>query len=266
MPRYREWDLACKVYVGNLGSSASKYEIENAFSKYGPLRNVWVARNPPGFAFVEFEDRRDAEDATRGLDGTRCCGTRIRVEMSSGRSRRDNRRRGGTSSGGRGGGGESSSGGRGGGGRYRIKTTSASTTSTRTTSTSTTTTTNSSSYYFYNKPINNFNNNDYNFYYYYYHCYKNRNNFTKTIIPLIITTNTLINNKNNTKQHTQHNSNNYTNTKTLGYFKINSIHNFYNLIRNYIIYLLKFLIINQLINVYKHHHKSNHIHLRLMFS
>lgn len=70
MPRYREWDLACKVYVGNLGSSASKYEIENAFIKYGPLRNVWVARNPPGFAFVEFEDRRDAEDATRALDGT----------------------------------------------------------------------------------------------------------------------------------------------------------------------------------------------------
>lgn len=70
MSRYREWDLSCKVYVGNLGSSASKHEIENAFSKYGPLRNVWVARNPPGFAFVEFEDRRDAEDAVRGLDGS----------------------------------------------------------------------------------------------------------------------------------------------------------------------------------------------------
>ncbi|XP_023173578.1 RNA-binding protein 1 isoform X2 [Drosophila hydei] len=104
MTRYREWDLACKVYVGNLGSSASKYEIENAFSKYGPLKNVWIARNPPGFAFVEFEDRRDAEDATRALDGTRCCGTRIRVEMSSGRSRDRARRgagEGGSSSGGR---------------------------------------------------------------------------------------------------------------------------------------------------------------------
>ncbi|XP_012349959.1 RNA-binding protein 1 isoform X2 [Apis florea] len=88
MSRYREWDLSCKVYVGNLGNSASKHEIESAFSKYGPLRNVWVARNPPGFAFVEFEDPRDAEDAVRGLDGTRCCGTRVRVEMSSGRSRR----------------------------------------------------------------------------------------------------------------------------------------------------------------------------------
>lgn len=68
--RYREWDLDCKVYVGNLNSSASKYEIESAFAKYGPLRNVWVARNPPGFAFVEFEDKRDAEDSVRGLDGT----------------------------------------------------------------------------------------------------------------------------------------------------------------------------------------------------
>nr|CAD7259462.1 unnamed protein product [Timema shepardi] len=70
MSRYREWDLSCKLYVGNLGSSASKHEIESAFTKYGPLRNVWVARNPPGFAFVEFEDPRDAEDAVRGLDGT----------------------------------------------------------------------------------------------------------------------------------------------------------------------------------------------------
>ncbi|KAE8739007.1 hypothetical protein FOCC_FOCC015502 [Frankliniella occidentalis] len=84
---HRDWDLSCKVYVGNLGSSASKHELESAFTKYGPLRNVWVARNPPGFAFIEFEDPRDAEDAVRGLDGTRMCGTRVRVEMSNGRSR-----------------------------------------------------------------------------------------------------------------------------------------------------------------------------------
>lgn len=85
---HRDWDLSCKVYVGNLGSNASKHELESAFTKYGPLRNVWVARNPPGFAFIEFEDPRDAEDAVRGLDGTRMCGTRVRVEMSSGRSRK----------------------------------------------------------------------------------------------------------------------------------------------------------------------------------
>jgi len=37
--------------------------------------------------FVEFEDPRDAEDAVRGLDGTRICGVRVRVEMSSNRPR-----------------------------------------------------------------------------------------------------------------------------------------------------------------------------------
>ena len=30
---------------------------------------LWIARNPPGFAFIDFEDFRDAEDAVRKLDG-----------------------------------------------------------------------------------------------------------------------------------------------------------------------------------------------------
>lgn len=82
----------CKVYVGDLGNSATKQELEDAFSYYGPLRNVWVARNPPGFAFVEFEDARDAEDAVRALDGRTICGRRARVELSTGkRSGREGR-------------------------------------------------------------------------------------------------------------------------------------------------------------------------------
>lgn len=85
----RDMRTDCKVYVGNLGNTDAKHELESAFSKYGPLVNVWVARNPPGFAFVEFEDPRDAEDAVRALDGTRMCGVRVKVEMSTGRSRRD---------------------------------------------------------------------------------------------------------------------------------------------------------------------------------
>lgn len=56
----------CLIFSGN---NASKGELEDAFSYYGRLRSVWVARNPPGFAFIEFEDPRDAEDAVRGLDG-----------------------------------------------------------------------------------------------------------------------------------------------------------------------------------------------------
>lgn len=66
----RDWNLDCKVYVGEIGHGAAKQELEDVFSEYGPLKNVWVARNPPGFAFVEFEDHRDARDAVDALDGT----------------------------------------------------------------------------------------------------------------------------------------------------------------------------------------------------
>ncbi|XP_011612123.1 serine/arginine-rich splicing factor 3b isoform X2 [Takifugu rubripes] len=84
---HRDCPLDCKVYVGNLGSNGNKTDLERAFGYYGPLRSVWVARNPPGFAFVEFEDSRDATDAVRELDGRTLCGCRVRVEHSSGEKR-----------------------------------------------------------------------------------------------------------------------------------------------------------------------------------
>jgi len=73
---HRNWDIECKIYIGGLRDDANRYDLEDAFAKYGPVRDVWVARRPPGFAFVEMEDARDAEDAARGLDGTRVCGSR----------------------------------------------------------------------------------------------------------------------------------------------------------------------------------------------
>jgi len=85
---HRHWDLSCKIYIGGLKDDANRYDIEDAFAKYGPVRDVWVARKPPGFAFVEMEDPRDAEDAARSLDGTRICGARCRVEMSEPGKRR----------------------------------------------------------------------------------------------------------------------------------------------------------------------------------
>ncbi|KAI6172971.1 Serine/arginine-rich splicing factor 7 [Aphelenchoides besseyi] len=79
--------LDAKVYIGGLPEDATTQEIEDAFHRFGRIRKVWVARRPPGFAFVEFEDSRDAEDAVKAMDGNRICGVRARVELSHGRRR-----------------------------------------------------------------------------------------------------------------------------------------------------------------------------------
>jgi len=78
------WNLDCKIYVGGLHEEANKYDLEDAFGKYGPVKNVWVARRPPGFGFVEMEGRQDAEEAVRMLDGAKIVGMRIKVQMSNG--------------------------------------------------------------------------------------------------------------------------------------------------------------------------------------
>lgn len=66
--RYNE-NLDAKVYVGGLAADVRVDELEEIFRKYGHVRKTWVARKPPGFAFIEFEDPRDAEDAVKECDG-----------------------------------------------------------------------------------------------------------------------------------------------------------------------------------------------------
>ncbi|CAA6671044.1 unnamed protein product [Spirodela intermedia] len=71
-----------RLYVGNLDPRVSERELEDEFRAFGVLRSVWVARKPPGFAFVDFDDRRDAQDAIRELDGKN--GWRVEISRRGG--------------------------------------------------------------------------------------------------------------------------------------------------------------------------------------
>ncbi|KAK3418619.1 hypothetical protein EUGRSUZ_H04537 [Eucalyptus grandis] len=81
--------LSRTIYVGNLPGDIRKREIEDLFYKYGPIVDIElkIPARPPGYAFVEFEDRRDAEDAIYGRDGYEFDGYRLRVELAHGGQR-----------------------------------------------------------------------------------------------------------------------------------------------------------------------------------
>ena len=71
-----------KVYVGGV-LGLEEADLRKEFEPFGKVRRAWVARNPPGFAFLWFEDPLDAEDACRELNNKEVTPTnRLRVELS----------------------------------------------------------------------------------------------------------------------------------------------------------------------------------------
>ncbi|XP_070676123.1 serine/arginine-rich splicing factor SR30-like isoform X3 [Malus domestica] len=74
------------IYVGNLPGDIRMREVEDLFLKYGPIVDIdlKIPPRPPGYAFVEFEDPRDADDAIYGRDGYDFDGVRLRVELAHG--------------------------------------------------------------------------------------------------------------------------------------------------------------------------------------
>ncbi|CAK8675775.1 serine/arginine-rich splicing factor 1B-like [Clavelina lepadiformis] len=77
----------CRVYVGNLPPDVREKDVEDLFWKYGKILNVNLKnRRGPPFAFVEFDDHRDADDAVRGRSGYNFDGYRLRVERPRGNS------------------------------------------------------------------------------------------------------------------------------------------------------------------------------------
>lgn len=80
-----------RVFIGGIGDRITKEDIESEFGRFGKLTNVWVAQNPPGFAFVEYDHISEADLAVSEMNGKAFLGSanKIRVEHShGGKSRR----------------------------------------------------------------------------------------------------------------------------------------------------------------------------------
>ncbi|KAK3261270.1 hypothetical protein CYMTET_29818 [Cymbomonas tetramitiformis] len=70
-----------KVYAGNLSKKAHEDDVGHLFERYGPIRKLEMKL---GYAFIDYEDVRDADDAVEKLDGYSFMGTRLTVEISKG--------------------------------------------------------------------------------------------------------------------------------------------------------------------------------------
>ncbi|VDD91422.1 unnamed protein product [Enterobius vermicularis] len=73
-----------RVYIGRLSYRAEERDIERFFRGYGKISEILIKN---GYAFVEFCDYRDAEDAVHELHGRTICGDRVIVELAKSKPR-----------------------------------------------------------------------------------------------------------------------------------------------------------------------------------
>ncbi|TRY61905.1 hypothetical protein TCAL_09150 [Tigriopus californicus] len=64
------WILKPKVFIGDLGPNANEDELKELFAEYGPVQDLWLAKEGNGFALVEFQVDKDGLRATHGLKKT----------------------------------------------------------------------------------------------------------------------------------------------------------------------------------------------------
>ncbi|XP_019880352.1 serine-arginine protein 55 [Aethina tumida] len=90
--------MGTRVFVGGLTYRVRERDIEKFFRKYGRIKEVAMKN---GFAFVEFDDYRDADDAVYELNGKELLGERVSVERARGTPRGSDQWRGNGGGGGR---------------------------------------------------------------------------------------------------------------------------------------------------------------------
>ncbi|KAJ2691603.1 hypothetical protein H4R19_006330 [Coemansia spiralis] len=74
-----------RLYVGRLPRDVRERDLEKLFKGYGEIRDICLLS---GFGFVEFRDRRDAEDVMHDFNNRDFMGERLQIEPA-----REDRRR-----------------------------------------------------------------------------------------------------------------------------------------------------------------------------
>ncbi|XP_028636442.1 serine/arginine-rich splicing factor 12 isoform X2 [Grammomys surdaster] len=77
------------LFVRNVADATRPEDLRREFGRYGPIVDVYIpldfySRRPRGFAYVQFEDVRDAEDALYNLNRKWVCGRQIEIQFAQG--------------------------------------------------------------------------------------------------------------------------------------------------------------------------------------
>ncbi|KAM9415772.1 uncharacterized protein ACWYII_024459 isoform 2-T2 [Salvelinus alpinus] len=87
------------LFIRNISDESRPEDLRREFGRYGPVVDVYIpldfySRRPRGFAYIQFEDVRDAEDALHNLDRKWVCGRQIEIQFAQGDRKTPNQMKG----------------------------------------------------------------------------------------------------------------------------------------------------------------------------
>ena len=69
-----------QIFIAKLSPKVREKDLEQNFSKYGKINNILLK---VGYAFIEYDSYKDAEEAVGKMDGKTMEGQKIVVEHAS---------------------------------------------------------------------------------------------------------------------------------------------------------------------------------------
>ncbi|CAA7044811.1 unnamed protein product [Microthlaspi erraticum] len=92
-------DVEFKCHVSNLAMDIKRYELENAFSQFGDVIEVYVVYpsehdydHPRAYGFVTFENEKSMRDAINGMNGQKLDNGIYSITVEEAHSSRRSRR------------------------------------------------------------------------------------------------------------------------------------------------------------------------------
>ena len=71
-----------RLFIGGLKRNVEKEEMTAEFTQFGEIVDLWIAYDPPGFAFIEFSSEAAARAALEAKHKSLAFDCEIRVEFT----------------------------------------------------------------------------------------------------------------------------------------------------------------------------------------
>merc|ERR1712107_715511 len=63
------YELGHRICVSGIGPAATKTKMQSAFGEFGHIIKIETPGGARGVAYITFQDKRDAQDAAKTMDG-----------------------------------------------------------------------------------------------------------------------------------------------------------------------------------------------------